>query len=237
MPATLGAPPGAAPAGSAGSGAPAAGATRPAAGEGGRRKLARNATDPDRDKKKCGNIQGENKKLKQLMLKAILRGEQRGRDMESCLFDTLTGRSDAAEVMAMSEQNTNYGAAVKESGKGHDHGPPFIWTYGGLLTSLCQQGEKIGQANAVAMRAILNEYQDLSVQEKCDRIKFCRVSKMFDQQQKRITLCFPMGVADKQRGPVLASLVQLGWQRKQGRAPPTHLERELQAWLDVLLES
>ena len=136
----------------------------------------------------------------------------------------------------MSDQNSNYATAVKEGGKGPAFGPPFIWTYGGLLTSN-QQADKIGQANATAMKTMLDDYQDLDVPAKCDKNKFCRVSKMYDQQQRRLTICFPLGVADKQRETVVASLVQLGWQRKQGRAPPTHLERELQAWLDVLLET
>ena len=40
----------------------------------------------------------------------------------------------------------------------------------------------------------------------------------------------------EERKAVVMSLDQLGWQRKHGKAPPSHMERELQAFLDELLK-
>ena len=68
---------------------------------------------------------------------------------------------------------------------------------------------------------------------KCDHARFCTVDRTYQSEQARITLSVDRsGVRD----PVVSALQQLGAARKYGRAPPTQLSRELQQWLDTLLD-
>ena len=59
----------------------------------------------------------------------------------------------------MSEQTTNYAAAVKREGKGHKQGPPHIWAAGGLLKALKERGEAVGAATAVRIQEIWDEVE------------------------------------------------------------------------------
>ena len=73
----------------------------------------------------------------------------------------------------------------------------------------------------------------MSMDAKCDHARFCRVDRTYQSEQARITLSVDRsGVRDS----VVSALQQLGAARKYGRAPPTLLARELQQWLDTLLD-
>ena len=184
-------------------------------------------------KKQKGNIQHENCKLKVLMIKQILRSEQRGRDLEGALFDTCIGPAEDAMVEKMTSQNQLYAKATKEA-KGHGLGPPHVWTFGGLLGGLIEKGDAVGGQNLAVLKRYYGEYDGLSTEEKCDMVRFCRLTKVFNKTQKRITICIRERHSDL-RVAMLAALTQTDWSRKHGRAPPSHMERELQAWLEVLL--
>ena len=73
----------------------------------------------------------------------------------------------------------------------------------------------------------------MSMDTKCDHARFCRVDRTYQPEQVRITLAVDRsGVRD----PVVSALQQLGAARKYSRAPSTQLSRELQQWLDTLLD-
>ena len=66
----------------------------------------------------------------------------------------------------------------------------------------------------------------------CDEVRFCRLDKTYKADIKRITLNI---VSPEKRFLVLEALSQTESERKCGRAPPTAVERELQAFLEGLL--
>ena len=61
------------------------------------------------------------------------------------------------------------------------------------------------------------------------------LSKVFDKEKRRLTLCLSPTLPE-QRKAVNGCLEQLGWDCKKGRAPPSHMERELQGFLEELLK-
>eukprot|EP00959_Pyramimonas_sp_CCMP1952_P170808 3569256-Pyramimonas_sp.AAC.1 len=61
-------------------------------------------------------------------------------------------------------------------------------------------------------------------------IRLTKVDRCFDQDKRRITLCL-----QEYRKEVIGALQQLGAELKSGRAPASHMERELQEWLEVFL--
>ena len=73
----------------------------------------------------------------------------------------------------------------------------------------------------------------MSMDAKCDHARFCRVDRTYHTEQARFTLSVDRsGVRDS----VVSALQQLGAARKYGRALPTQLARDLQQWLDTLLD-
>ena len=172
-----------------------------------------------------------------LQTKHILKISQSVAAIEGALFDTFLGEASLQETTHMSEQTLAYATRTKADGKGHGLGPPHIWAYSGLLISLGKRRYSVGARNAETLGKLEAEYKDLNVDQRCEVIRYCRLSKTHPQTgatpMKRLTLCFPPH-AREAREAILASLVQAGWEKKQGRAPRIFMERELQEWLETL---
>eukprot|EP00959_Pyramimonas_sp_CCMP1952_P290175 6069271-Pyramimonas_sp.AAC.1 len=68
---------------------------------------------------------------------------------------------------------------------------------------------------------------------KADNIRFCRMDKCYDQNKKKVLLNLDPAI----RPIILDCLAQTGAELKQGRAPPTHMESELQEWLEAFTDA
>ena len=101
------------------------------------------------------------------MQKAILQSMQKHRDAESVLYDTLLGESSNKEVADAKSQNSSYQAAISK--RGHNMGPPHIWTCGGILQSMMDQtnleitsGEKMAtDAQAIQLKSVIADFEKL----------------------------------------------------------------------------
>ena len=154
-------------------------------------------------------------------------------DLCGALFDTIIMDTEHDVVKSMREQTRLYNESVQTAGKGHTLGPPQIWAWGGLIAGLQKQVTAVGAANAVTLTGYLTQLDGMSMHAKCDHARFCRVDRTYQSEQARITLSVGRsGVRDS----VVSALQQLGAARKCGRAPPTQLARDLQQWLDTLLD-
>lgn len=205
--------------------------------EGGRRKLRRNTTDQgeaDKEEKKVAAIKGGHRKLMKVMVKQLLKLAQSQRDLEGATFDTVVTKSSAAEVVSMQTQTKAYGDGVKEQGKNHNLGPPHIYAWMGLVEALVKRGVALGQLNFDTLKEHQAKMKDMSIEETCDLVRFCRCHRMFNQEQRRITLA----ISDASlRTVVLAALVQTGAERKLGRGPAGNMERELQMYIEGMEEA
>ena len=168
-----------------------------------------------------------------IIIKQCLRTEQDTRSLCGALFDTIIMATEHDVVKSMREQTRLYNESVQTAGKGHPLGPPQIWAWGGLIAGLQKKGTAVGAANPVTLTSYLRQLDGMSMDAKCDHARFCRVDRTYQSEQARITLSVDRsGVRDS----VVSALQQLGAARKYGRAPPTQLARELQQWLDTLLD-
>ena len=74
------------------------------------------------------------------------------------------------------------------------------------------------------------EYAALDQEVKCQTMLYCRLGKMYEERSKRITLALdPTDLRNRLKAAVARGLVRTDWARKYGKAPATHMERELQA--------
>ena len=85
------------------------------------------------------------------------------------------------------------------------------------------------------VEAWLKELEDLPWKEVVEKVKLFKVSKVFDKEKRRLTFCLSPGL-EEQRKALVGCLEQLGWERKYGKAPPSHMERELQEFLEALVK-
>mmetsp|Transcript_1508 Transcript_1508/g.4656 ORF Transcript_1508/g.4656 Transcript_1508/m.4656 type:complete len:229 (-) Transcript_1508:172-858(-) len=203
------------------------------------RKLSRNATDQEayeQGKQKRPDFKGGNKQLVAVLLKQVLKLSQEGRDMASAVVDTLVGKAEAPECVSLLSQTAAYAAQAKAAGKAHQLGPPHVQAFGGLLRGLAKVGAAVGQRNLVALAAVEKEFEGMTWQQAAEEVRVCKLSKMYRSEYKRLTLVFGGSeVAARWRSATMGALEQTGWERKYGRAPPAHQERELQAWLEALV--
>ena len=168
-----------------------------------------------------------------IIIKQCLRTEQDTRSLCGALFDTIIMATEHDVVKSMREQTRLYNESVQTAGRGHTLRPPQIWAWGGLIAGLQKQGAAVGAANAVTLTGYLRQLDGMSMDAKCDHARFCRVDRTYQSEQARITLSVDRpGVRDA----AASAPQQLGAARKYGRAPPTQLARELQQWLDTLLD-
>ena len=153
--------------------------------------------------------------------------------MCGAIFDTVTTATEHDVVKSMREQTRRHNEGVQAAGMGHTLGPPQIWAWRGLIAGLQKQGAAVGAGNAATLTRCLKQLDGMSMDTKCDHARCCRVDRTYQSEQARTTLAVDRSAV---RDPVVSALQQLGAARMYGRAPPTQLCRELQQWLDNLLD-
>lgn len=193
-------------------------------------------SDKSGGEKRLGNITGENKQVLGLVVKATLQQQQKVAALEGALFDTHLGEDTASDpvVLSMGEQTSLYAKEVQAKGKGHGYGPPHLWAYGGLISSLCKLGGKIGHSTSDHLKKHLEEYETMEVKEKCEIVRYCRLSSTYKSSDRRITIC--LAPCHPVRPYLNRALEELNWERKFGKAPKAFLERELQEWLNIFMD-
>ena len=175
----------------------------------------------------------ENKKLMSLMVKQLLKVSQQTRDIEGVVFETVIGPADSAAVKSALTQNTTYSEQTKVKGRGHGLGPPHHWTFGGFISGLAESPSLLLPTKTKLQEALKN-YGDMNEEAKNEVVRFFRISKMHDSSKKRLT--YSLGPAGLElREHLNSALDQLSWEKRCGKAPTSHMERELQKWLEALI--
>eukprot|EP00959_Pyramimonas_sp_CCMP1952_P000825 16345-Pyramimonas_sp.AAC.1 len=150
--------------------------------------------------------------------------------MNTVIFDAWIFKSDSPIIMRIQEQAAACGIATKENSKRHDLGPPQIYAMGGLLAAAKELPFE-GQLKAKATGMFM-DYDDYDNEQKTELVLFCKVDSMYEKGKKRLTIA----TREPQFGMYMTqALKTTPAQRKYGRAPGTHMERELQEWVEQLL--
>ena len=195
----------------------------PGGGSGGKKNLEKTRKD------------SELKALLTLMLKTQLRTEQKLRELEAVSFDTWVGAAETPFLTLLTEQTQNYSCQTKGK-KDHKLGPPHVYAFLGCLDGLLKHHkEQVGAKNCQVVEAWGKELEELPWEEVAEKVKLFKLSKVYDKDKRRLTACFSPELGEQRRAFV-SCLDQLGWERKHGKAPPSHMERELQAFLEALVK-
>lgn len=177
--------------------------------------------------------------------KATLRQMQDMRDVQGILFDTCLGDAKLEEFEAGQEQSRAYAEEAKGN-KGHNLGPHHLLVAGGVVDSLREQLELKRAEDptwglmADQMKRLSDELDKASIEEKGKMIRYFNLSATYQKKGEapklRLTMSWgPDHASQPARELVCKVLRQLsGVDMKVGRAPAGHLERELQAWLEVI---
>ena len=177
----------------------------------------------------------EMKALLTIMLKTQLRGEQRMRDLEGALFDTYVGPANCPFLNELTEQTQAYNKKV-QGNKNHGLGPPHVYAFLGFLEGLERNHkEAVGGKNIAILTEWKKQLEVAQWEEVAEQVRMFRVSKVYDKEKRWLTMSFEPTLAE-QRKAVKGALDQLEWECKHGRAPPSHMERELQAFLEELIK-
>ena len=148
-----------------------------------------------------GDGKVEQKSLNKIMLTAIVKTHQTMRDLSSTVWDALLIKASNSEADNMQKQTQTYAEKVRQEGRGHTRGPPFVWAHLGLVKSL-------------------QEREPLSPMQICNEVRFCRLDKTYKADIKRITLNI---VSPEKRLLVLEGLSQTEAERKYPRTRATDL--------------
>ena len=168
-----------------------------------------------------GDDKVEQKSLNKIMLKSTLKTHQTMRDLSSTVWDTLLIKASSPETDNMQKQTQTYAEKVRQEGKGHTRGPPFVWAYLGLVKSLWQRATQWARERHRAQRHTGPDWNRSLQCRSGNEVRFCRLDKTSNADIKRVTLNI---VSLEKRLPVLEAVSQIESERKYGRAPPTAME-------------
>ena len=173
-----------------------------------------------------------------MMMRQTLRSAQQMRELQSTLFDVFLVPEDTPVVLAMQEQTSMYSEAVKNQ-KNHNLGPPHVWAMGGMLRSFkdvapnsMDQPINLTQGLHQEIVKAHDEYAEYTLEKKCDLVLVCKVEKVFQKGKKKITLCLRNQAFREMIMQACKGIDQM--ELKQGRAPSTFLEREIQTVLEAM---
>ena len=182
-------------------------------------------------------------KLFLLLTKSCLHCLQTGRDLCSVVFLCFLVETVHPVVEAAKTQGAEYQAGTSGK-KGHGLGPPHIWVYGGILTQMVEslkeakvdEDEEMPDQKMVEWgEQLLEEYSKASLEDKQKVIIFCKMSKCYKEEHHKLTLAFSPDEGGKNmRNFFLKGAAALGLDQKFGRAPPSHQERQLQQFIEMV---
>ena len=131
---------------------------------------------------------------------------------------------------------------MKVQKRGHGLGPPHIYAMLGMLEGFASLA--VPDADKA-----LETYKKLTTEQQTKLLLFCRVSKVYKEEFARVTLAFshlPEGLELQAKiGQFIKALPaatqdqpdpETAWERKMGRAPASHQERELQRMLEQMMQ-
>ena len=218
--------------------------------DGGGRKLVPKKSDEDLDqkveqegkKRRKAKAKGGSQKVKpvkntvpsellEVVLKALLHLQQGNRLHSSLLLDTWELKTDSVEYKYAKAQGELYSKKCQEEGTDHTNGPPFVWICAAVAKALLTRGIALGAENARKLAEFYERFEAATLEMKVEWVQFFQVSKMFDQNKKRLVMCIKN---PEVRDVFCQCLKQTGAVLKLGKMPPGALERELQTWLEAV---
>ena len=117
---------------------------------------------------------------------------------------------------------------------GFGFGPPHLYIFAAMLTSMSEMEGVL----ASPLVGLLKKYSEMPTNDRSDIIKLCRVVKMYKEGERKVVFSFgttPLDVELQMASHALPPSLET-WSVKVGRAPASHMERELGDWLKISLD-
>ncbi len=168
-------------------------------------------------------------KILKAIVKALLRTMQDTRDVTSCCIDVLIGPSEATIFQDMASQTSEYSKLDKAAKEAS--GSPHLLAFCGLLTAIIAKGPSVGQANYEAVVTYNEQVKHFTPLQLNEHVRLCKQARCYKSETKKLYLELGRCPAREQ---ILVAIIQMGFVKKGGRAPPSHLERDLIEWLQQL---
>ena len=96
-----------------------------------------------------------------------------------------------------------------------------------------QRGEAIGSVNHSTLKEHLADLERWDTEEKADVVMHCRMDTTYLEGKRRVTWALAPEYPQVKKA-VISALCQTAAIRKQGKGPPTFMQRDFQQWLEVL---
>ena len=194
-------------------------------------------TEIDTIIKKGGEKSSIIQKLVAVLAALSLATAQGLRDVTGSIFITVLMGESELPAKAMAEAGAKYAEQVKEKGKNHNLGPPYLYVWMALVESLGNAGTTTPEDKVTLGNHWKNEILAAKeLTEIADTIRYCRIKKAFkDKSAKTQMMKISVRVTDtKMETAIIRSLCNMGAERKFGCAPRSGLERDAQKLLDAL---
>lgn len=182
--------------------------------------------------KKGAQMDGGMKEFYILLAKSMLQQQHNMRLVMGACFDVLILPADSDEVKGMESQGRAYNHAAQTEGYQEARAPPHVYVFAGLMDALKNRGAAVGQKNQEAISGYLTMCAAMSVYDRAEAVQVCKLDKTWKADTKKVVMSFEKtGI----RREVISAMTQVGASHKQGRAPASGQEREMQTWLESFL--
>ncbi|CAK0895849.1 unnamed protein product [Prorocentrum cordatum] len=158
-----------------------------------------------------------------------------------CLGRGLLINWDNPVAQSIKATTTAYAEQVKQAGRDHKLGAPFLHAWGALLRGLgqCAQVEGAVKTTLEAYwNAVISKAQNLELL--ADTVKHCRLSKTHNAKvaklQFAVAVWQPDGGGMALEEAVMKAMMTIGGHRRNGAPPKSALARDAQRILDLLKE-
>lgn len=181
------------------------------------------------DKKTVSKVFREQKSLMMLMLKCIVQSQQRLRDVEGVVFTVVLLPAVAAIVGSAKQQGALYNERCKT--KGHGLGAPHLYVYGAVLSCLAGQDKA-----CPSLKELYTQYKQLDLTQRSEVVRFFKVTRTYKEETAK--LIFSFGAQGQRHRDALLKIIsqEPEWDLKTGRAPPSHMEEQVQSWIKAFTE-
>ena len=171
----------------------------------------------------------EQMQLMGLMMKIVVQLMQGSRDASAAIFDTFLAPSQDVLIQAMAVQGRRYAKAVENPG--HGLSSPHLYVFGALLKAIAEL--KLDPKD----QTLYDQYESYSIEQRALTIRLCKQAKTYDAETRKLALAFGSGSAAQEfKERVLQVMIdRANWSYKVGRAPPTHMEREMSKFLESMV--
>ena len=179
---------------------------------------------------KRGGFTFEQLQLLALMMKMILQMSQNSRDVMGTVFDTWLAPADDSVINAMTVQGRRYALVVRTAG--HGLSSPHLYVFGSMLDAIAKHTKEEED------RLMNERYIAMSIEQRAQLVRLWKIAKVFKTEDRKLALAFGAGQeAQACKARVLAVLAkQQAWTYKVGRAPASHMERQLSEFLGDMIE-